>query len=376
MLPHAERRRSCVVRERRGCRSARAYPPASSRRVFPSNLSSSLRSAPPGTRTPPRHCLAASRPPCGARTWFPLPAPALTMEATTSTAGMPLPAGLGIPTLASTFALALTSLGDSGLRTAVARAGVPARRSRPTGPQGPFGFRKPEGTSGFLPIDGCRSQFGTVFAKTHWQALAGLSWLSSSRSAFLGGCPRVSDPGRNARAFPAPHASHVARAAFGPDPMDGISSLLTGHPLCIDASFALSAKPFPCRPASAGADHGLGRSMRLASRNAGFDACSAHRTGQANLLASGATGQFPRRVGTRILSAVGGRVLRTKLPVSMTPHERSLALADPTVVAGRWRRKEESSTAASRYAPNRSASSDLRNRRIAVTTSNMYRASA
>ena len=63
-----------------------------------------------------------------------LPLPC-SMETTISTAGMPLPAGLGIPTLASTFALALTSLGDPSLRTAVARTGVPACRSRPSQPR-------------------------------------------------------------------------------------------------------------------------------------------------------------------------------------------------------------------------------------------------
>jgi hypothetical protein len=56
-------------------------------------------------------------------------------------------------------------------------------------------FRHAEYTSSCLPTDARRSRSGTVSGRDHWQALAGLSWLSCSRPSDL---PRVPDSGQGA----------------------------------------------------------------------------------------------------------------------------------------------------------------------------------
>lgn len=54
--------------------------------------------------------------------------------------------------------------------------------------------------------------FGTVFQKTHWQALEGLSWLSSSRPSVLPRVPEFVRLGSACHQAEAPHASQVERA--------------------------------------------------------------------------------------------------------------------------------------------------------------------
>jgi hypothetical protein len=72
-------------------------------------------------------------------------------------------------------------------------------------------FQGTEWRSVPLPISQSRLRFGTVSCTTHWQALAGLSWLSFSQPADL---PLVSGPvrpGFDRHRSKAPHASQVVR---------------------------------------------------------------------------------------------------------------------------------------------------------------------
>lgn len=73
-------------------------------------------------------------------------------------------------------------------------------------------FRGTERRSIPLPADAGFSRFGTVSRWTHWQALASLSWLSSSSSRFL--LHAIAGPVRPdiaRRRATTPHASRVTR---------------------------------------------------------------------------------------------------------------------------------------------------------------------
>jgi hypothetical protein len=78
------------------------------------------------------------------------------------------------------------------------------------------GFRGVERESAPLPAGVGRSQFGTVSHITHWQALAGRSWLSFSSPRFRG--RRIGDPVRPVAGLETPHASRVERGQRPQEP--------------------------------------------------------------------------------------------------------------------------------------------------------------
>jgi hypothetical protein len=85
------------------------------------------------------------------------------------------------------------------------------------------GFRGIERGSVPLPAHGNLSLLGSVFRSTHRQALAGLSWLSSSRPPHLTTVPGLVGPVRPVARREAPHAGQVARSPRGLlSPLDGI----------------------------------------------------------------------------------------------------------------------------------------------------------
>ena len=73
-------------------------------------------------------------------------------------------------------------------------------------------FRGAERRSSPLPAGYGLSPFGTVSHETHWQALASLSWLSSSRPSDFPRVPESVRPGSACHQAEAPHASQVERA--------------------------------------------------------------------------------------------------------------------------------------------------------------------
>jgi hypothetical protein len=72
-------------------------------------------------------------------------------------------------------------------------------------------FRRTERRSFLLPVGYGFSRFGTVSHETYWQALAGLSWLSSSPSRDLRAIAETVGPGSACHQAKAPHASQVER---------------------------------------------------------------------------------------------------------------------------------------------------------------------
>jgi hypothetical protein len=75
-------------------------------------------------------------------------------------------------------------------------------------------FRGTEWRSIPLPVSPHRSRFGTVSCKTHWQALAGRSWLSFSPSEDLLPIAGPVRSGFDGRPSKAPHASQVERSSW------------------------------------------------------------------------------------------------------------------------------------------------------------------
>lgn len=107
------------------------------------------------------------------------PATAFRSPGLPSQAPATKPAAIAAPALVMIFALRVTSLSGVTPRT-------PQPCASPSGPaQFPqarcLRFQGTEHGSIPLPIGYGFSRFGTVSRRTHWQALAGLSWLSYSQ---------------------------------------------------------------------------------------------------------------------------------------------------------------------------------------------------
>jgi len=94
-------------------------------------------------------------------------------------------------------------------------------------------FRGTEWRSIPLPISNPRSRFGTVFCETHWQALAGRSWLSFSPSEDLLPIAGPVRSGFDGCPSKAPHASQVERSQGLRTPWTGLRSCCEPHPLQI-----------------------------------------------------------------------------------------------------------------------------------------------
>lgn len=115
-------------------------------------------------------------------------------------------------------------------------------------------FRGTEWRSIPLPVSLHRSQFGTVSCETHWQALAGLSWLSFSPSVDLLPIAGPVRSGFDGRPSKAPHASQVERSQGLRAPWTGLRSPNEPHPLQIRTALmkchqGLSASPpIVCAP--------------------------------------------------------------------------------------------------------------------------------
>jgi hypothetical protein len=109
-------------------------------------------------------------------------------------------------------------------------------------------FRGTEWRSIPLPISLHRSRFGTVSCGTHWQALAGLSWLSFSPSVDLLSIAGPVRSGFDCHQSKAPHASQVERSLGLRAPWTGLRSPSEPHPLQIRTALinchqGLSASP-------------------------------------------------------------------------------------------------------------------------------------
>ena len=128
------------------------------------------------------------------------------------------PAAAVLPRLVTTFTLPITLLSGTRPKSAAVRPGsrpgaVSVHRGR---------FRGVEYRSAPLPAGSSFSRFGTVFGKVHWQALAGLSWLSFSRPAICAGpraCQTRAPPSR-CDALPTPE--RLRGPSWEPRPLCGI----------------------------------------------------------------------------------------------------------------------------------------------------------